>query len=351
MPIGRIAQLSDFHFVRQLTHEKRAFYKKGRAKGHCFSRLVALARQMDRLERLDGRFDAVLCTGDLATDGSPAALATCLSYIENEEVRAGEPSQAYTLGLNASAQRRLLLPGNHDRWTRKYAGFQVQGAAFERALGLPTEYPYVVGLRGQGTANEPDESAILFFVFDSTPGVFVNFWWWDRLARGRLEHGALDSFMRKARAIQDDGIVRNLGGGADLRVRYSNCVRVALLHHHPFDRHGTTLMENSTEFKEFCTRAGIHVVLFGHEHKEYRAQDFGASELAPDPNHQTVYFCCPSASEYSSAHGFYEFTFDSIGFDFTFHKWRNMQFEPGGIDENSFLPGAPQRYPFSRTLQ
>ncbi|MGV7216184.1 metallophosphoesterase family protein [Bradyrhizobium sp. UFLA05-112] len=247
-------------------------------------------------------------------------------------------------------QRRLLLPGNHDRWTRSWAGFQEQGAAFERAFGLPSNYPYVVGLRRPGTANEPDEPAVLFFVFDSTPGAFARFWWWNRLARGRVEHGTLDAFMNQARAIEASGVVRSLGG-EELHVRYSNCVRVALLHHHPFDRHRTTLMENAAEFKEYCIKAGIHIVLFGHEHKEFRAHDFGASELAPDANHQVIFFCCPSASEYASEQGFYEFAFDGNGFDFTFHKWLNRQFELGGLDENRFLRNAPQRYHFSRPLQ
>ena len=171
-----------------------------------------------------------------------------------------------------------------------------------------------------------------------------------RLARGRVEPGTLDAFFRQAEGIMRNGIVKDLQGN-DLRVRYSNCVRIAVLHHHPYDRRSTTLMENSDEFVEYCLRTGMHLVLFGHDHKEFWLARFGDSELAGQNFHQTIFFCCPSASEFRSDQGFYLFDLDDRGFNFTFYKWRDENFVPGGLDENSqFLRGAPQRFHFSHSL-
>jgi hypothetical protein len=348
--VGNIIQVSDFHFVPQLTHEKRAFYERLRSGCHSFTKLVSLARHIDRLQRRNGAFDVLLATGDLCTDGSTDSLRTCLSYIADAEVRAGNPSQVYTIGLNADRSRRLMLPGNHDRWDRSWFGFQQQGAVFESALQLPTSYPYVVGLRRPEYANDPDDPAVLFFVFDSTPGVHTRFWMWDRLARGRVESGTLDAFFRQAEETSQNGIVRDLQGN-DLRVRYSNCVRIALLHHHPFDRRSTTLMENSDDFVRYCVNAGMHLVLFGHDHKEFWVPCFSDSELAQDNHHQTIFFCCPSASEFRSEQGFYSFDVDRTGFYFRFYKWSHGNFALGGLDENNrFLPGAPQQFFFNRPL-
>jgi hypothetical protein len=76
--------------------------------------------------------------------------------------------------------------------------------------------------------------AILFFVFDSTPSVFANLRFWQKTAGGRLEHGELDALFDAARHISENGVVNSIDGGT-LNVRYSNCVRAAVLHHHPLD--------------------------------------------------------------------------------------------------------------------
>lgn len=70
--VGRVIQVSDFHFVPRLTHERRSFYERRlRAGCHSFSKLVGLARELYGLQKESGEFDALLVTGDLSTDGSP----------------------------------------------------------------------------------------------------------------------------------------------------------------------------------------------------------------------------------------------------------------------------------------
>jgi 3',5'-cyclic AMP phosphodiesterase CpdA len=72
--IAKIAQLSDFHFTANLANKGRAYYKRPflflKAKGHDISKVVRLYQKMEKLERAEGKFDLMLATGDLSTDGS-----------------------------------------------------------------------------------------------------------------------------------------------------------------------------------------------------------------------------------------------------------------------------------------
>ncbi|MEY9543102.1 putative phosphodiesterase [Bradyrhizobium diazoefficiens] len=355
--IAKIAQLSDFHFTANLANKGRAFYKRPflfmKAKGHDISKVARLYQKIEKLERADGKFDLMLATGDLSTDGSRKAIMNALDFIREGELRNGS-SRAVTRGLNAGETRRILLPGNHDRFTRAWVGFQKPGTFFEETLGIPTQYPYVVGYRREGVPNVPDQPAVLFFVFDSTPSIFAQIRRpWRRLARGRLEVGDLDTFLYQANKIFPNGSVKALDG-SDMNVRYSNCVRVAVLHHHPMDGNSLTLMENHEAFVQYCFRAGIDLVLFGHEHKEYSFTKPGVSELPVLGAHHEVHlFCCPSASEYSSENGFYTFEFDEVSIQFCFYKWNDeaCDFISGGLDSyDRFKPGPRQRFNLARPL-
>jgi len=66
------------------------------------------------------------------------------------------------------------------------------------------------------------------------------------------------------------------------------------------------------------------------------------------------FFCCPSASEYSSENGFYTFEFDESSIQFCFYKWNDelRDFASGGLDfYDRFRPGPPQRFDLGRQLQ
>jgi 3',5'-cyclic AMP phosphodiesterase CpdA len=117
--------------------------------------MVSLARKIREIERHQGKFDLLLATGDLVTDGSSEAFGWCLDYLQNDEVRGGDASRAATRGLGFDPDRRILLPGNHDRFNRAWLGFQQVNTAFERAMQTPTAYPYVVGYRRRQTPKCP----------------------------------------------------------------------------------------------------------------------------------------------------------------------------------------------------
>src|SRR5262249_37627171 len=126
-----ILQLSDFHFGRQLTHERRDLYKTpflfAKAKSHNWTRLASLSREIEKIERKGSRIDVLLVTGDLATDGSPLSHELCLRYINNDWIEGGPASRAAWRALRVDAKRRILLPGNHDRFNRSWVGFQKPG--------------------------------------------------------------------------------------------------------------------------------------------------------------------------------------------------------------------------------
>jgi 3',5'-cyclic AMP phosphodiesterase CpdA len=91
--------------------------------------MVSLARKIREIERHQGKFDLLLATGDLVTDGSSEAFGWCLDYLQNDEVRGGDASRAATRGLGFDPDRRILLPGNHDR-------FIVLGSDFSKSTRL-----------------------------------------------------------------------------------------------------------------------------------------------------------------------------------------------------------------------
>jgi hypothetical protein len=358
-----LLQLSDFHFSPNLTQEGRAWYKEpflfAKAKPHDINKLRSLSRAIQKTKPID----VLLATGDLSTDGSPLSLANCLEFIgTTTEITRGERNTPVVTGLGVDASRRILLPGNHDRFDRSWVGFQTLGAAFERRMQTLTKNPYVVGYRRPGVDNSPDEPALLIFVFDSTPaGLFGFTWPWHNIARGRLEGGVNDRFLRKAREIAEKNKVSAIDGTI-LDVRYSNCVRVAALHHHPIDDNPNTLMENSKEFIDCCLQTGMHVVLFGHKHLEFWGTCFGKSEITGTRRHKMTLFCCPSASEYSSESGFFLFDFSKTSppltkgrswLDYGFYKLgkNETSFQIGRLDrKNKFKRGKRGRIVFSHPL-
>ena len=143
--------------------------------------------------------------------------------------------------------------------------------------------------------------------------------------------------------------------GTKLNVRYENCVRIAVLHHHPLDGSSTTLMENSEQFMKYCVELGMHLVLFGHDHQEFWQPRSDFARLTNHQDHQTLFFCCPSATEYDSENEFYTFELDTTGFLFNCYKWNSQAkaFVASGLNERGGFvrDGLLHRIPFSHPLR
>jgi hypothetical protein len=327
--IAQMLHVSDFHFVEKLTQEGREWHTRLadllRPKPHSFKRLEALAAKILLLEQQGGErkpFDLTLVTGDLTTNGAEGAFRTAWHYITSESIYMGSPGRLITNGLNAQHGRQLMIPGNHDRFARDWIPTQEPGNLFESILGTPNNYPYVVGYRRSGVANSRSEPALLFFVFDSTPSIISRMSPLKRIARGRIETAECRWLVDCTTRLRNDGNVPGLDGG-QMIIDFERCIRIAVLHHHPFDANRMTMMENNEEFIEYCFKARIDLVLFGHDHRKY----FDARWDMVDGEKRWIYFyCCPSASEYTSQNGFYTFDFGTQDCTFRSFDWSNGSF-------------------------
>jgi 3',5'-cyclic AMP phosphodiesterase CpdA len=342
----RLLHISDLHFVRALATEPRGWLVNAiyalKARPHSFGKLDAFRVKVAKIELQQSRItDLVLGTGDLTTNGDRGALETVRTFINDQKVYGGRPRQKLIEGLGASVSNRLLLPGNHDRYSRDWLPLQTRSDAFETVLGTPDQYPYVVGFRPRKYPNSDSSPALLFFVFDSTPSMVVSynplallaprrFKPWEVTARGRLEAAACRDLVDFSRKVQSDKTVKTLDG-ADMRINFDTCIRIAVLHHHPMDNRNTTLMENRNQFIEYCFRAGIDLILFGHDHRQYikYLDGYGPHDVLSVGNpHRVYFFCCPSTSEFSSKNGFYIFDFwwdnKRAGFDFSLYEWQEL---------------------------
>jgi hypothetical protein len=301
-------------------------------KSHAFGRVDALSKKIDELRSIGWGPDLILATGDISTDGSDEALATALQFVESEKVYRGSPQRLVTKGLGATINNRIIIPGNHDRYTG-WLPLQRATARFEKAFSAPDKYPYVVAYRRPEIATNREEPALLFFVFDSTASELASFSGgytpWYRIARGRVEDAECQWLIDQASELSKSGEVQRLGGGT-LAIEYRNTVRIAVLHHHPTNVPGKTpndsltLLENNQSFVKACYAAGIDLILFGHQHVAFRS-------LVPPANtsteHPIFFFCCPSTTEFSEENaGFYLIHFRTDGFNVSPYIWTGRSF-------------------------
>ncbi len=327
-----LLQFSDLHVVRHLTIDPRGWSAQAiyalKAKPHSFPRLDAFSASVTTLKAARP-IDVMVGTGDLTTSGDEPALDTVRRFIDDAKVYQGSAGRFAVDGLDRKGAGRLLLPGNHDRYNRSWLPGQTHSDRFERVLNTPKQYPYVVGFSPQ----VPGGPTFLFFVFDSTPSMSVTysllqpfmprrFKPWQITARGRIDDSECRELIRLSQDVSRSGTVTGLHGET-LHVDFDRAVRVAVLHHHPFDDNPTTLMENSELFLDSCVEAGIDIVLFGHDHRAF-------FRFITVPAGRMYLFCCPSTTEYSAQNGFYVFDFyrdgGTVGFNFELHEWNGTAF-------------------------
>lgn len=350
--------------VEEITEPGRKMRRPFGAPTHDYNTARLLGRTLPDLKP---KYDLVLVTGDLTTDGAKGSFETALQYIQSGPLSGGNPMRIALFGLSASAGNRLLIPGNHDRFGNRAIPGQIASRTFEEVLETPPSYPYVVGYRPHQSA---DTLTILFFVFDSNlpkcpkptdiPGRI------SATAHGMIEPEEISKALGEARSIAQNRSVKGLNGQY-LAFDPAKTIRIAILHHHPFvtieaekeaqDRiegffrhpvktlkrawrsHESFIveMDNADDFLQGCLDIGIQLVLFGHQHDQYYRivrqegrisidTPFGASPAAIHG------FCCPSALEHTEPeNGFYVFDFldeKTVSFDFYSSK-RNEKGESG----------------------
>src|SRR6185369_16311485 len=141
-PLIRLAQISDLHFIKDLTEKGRKYYlKQFLTRSHAFDKISDLSRELLRIQHpMWGKdIDVLIATGDISTDGSKDALQTALGFIENQEVR-DDHGVLITHGLDKQRHQRLVLPGNHDRFTATWFPQQVSSRELESVFKIGKSY-------------------------------------------------------------------------------------------------------------------------------------------------------------------------------------------------------------------
>jgi 3',5'-cyclic AMP phosphodiesterase CpdA len=265
--------------------------------------VVAEKHNDAKLEALKNAFrslrpDTIVITGDITNYGDSASYQVAAKIIEN-------------LKQVAEAKEVICIPGNHDCLAERIAvlrnrGWKTRAAiwvaslwAQEAALareksfdskltariengedvGLFNNFAEAITKRAWG---EPNPSVpifvdgrwgqIAFFLFNSTndPGYMAN-----EGSIGQIQYNLLNQF------LDDPANQEKL-----------NCVRIALLHHHPINNpdidadaaeRGYNSMRDGTLFMKYMGQRRFHFILHGHQHVPYcwkSHPDLGAHVLA-----------------------------------------------------------------------
>lgn len=339
----RLLHISDLHMVEDLTDPQRGRSPTLGQPMHNFEAAKALGRTVDALSPA---FDVLAATGDLTTDGTRGSFETVLQYIRSGSISGENKMRTAVFGMNAGKARRLLLPGNHDRYGGAKIGRQRISSTFEDVLGTSRKYPYVCGFRPPGGAKE--DLTVLFFVFDSTLTTESKGKLADKMAVGIVTRDELDDLRKFAAEIVESKRVGSIGGDV-LCFDPKNTVRVALLHHAPVKeateqevqrkegrlaswlrsslesmQEHTTRLIGADDFLAKCLSSGIQLVLFGHLHAGYQRgvvfKGDRAVETPFGPAKALRAFCCATTLEVNDkGNGFYVFDFidkDTVSSDF-----------------------------------
>ncbi|HEY2576699.1 MAG TPA: metallophosphoesterase [Streptosporangiaceae bacterium] len=368
----KVVQLSDLHFVKDLGTKQSRY--KGRAwfaKSHDFLTLSELGRRVRGLD-----YDVILVSGDLATDGSTAALQQARRFVEDEEIAIEE--LAYVRKFRSARRKMplkclksepyLVLPGNHDRYGHGPFG-QIQKNSFEEVFPKPVgSCPYVYVHEEQGPAG----GRVVFIVLDST---------WTRsrwaghsaLAVGKIDQRNLEKVTSVVDGIRHGSIECEVTGKRYLFKQTAGTALVVALHHHPvipgilgqepksrwskvkglFAHNESTLtrLDNADAFRKVCEAADINVVMFGHQHLCYQVRLTGGG---------TLYSCCSTSTGFSKrvipwaagavdkSPGFLQYEFDWRNgqyelCDLTLYRWEGQAFIKRRVPLNEVLQISPQK--------
>jgi hypothetical protein len=295
----RLLHVSDLHLTAELDEVGRKLVTPALAPTHSFeaARYVASA-----VAALQPRYDALVATGDLTTDGARESFETVLQYFQSGSITGANPMRIAAYGLKASRFQRVLLPGNHDRYAAKEIPGQRLDFTCEEILQIPCRYPYMLGYRPHN--REDNSFTLLFLVFDSNLQAgrdgsrFSAAAWKRALAKGEIKDAELIEACELVKATMEAKEVERIGGGT-LKFDPSKTIRIALLHHHPVtkfippkikpdgrafwqdlkarvsdlvegDVAENMAMENSEAFLKCCSDCGIQLILFGHQHDPYQ---------------------------------------------------------------------------------
>ncbi|SEP41542.1 3',5'-cyclic AMP phosphodiesterase CpdA [Rhodospirillales bacterium URHD0017] len=336
----RLLHISDLHMVEDLTDPRRGGSPTLGQKKHSFE---ATKRLSTAVGSLQPEFDVLVATGDLTTDGKRGSFETVLQYVQGGSISGENKMRISLFGLGAGRDRRLLLPGNHDRFEGKLIPGQRLSRLFEDTLGTTYPYPYLKAFQAPRQGDNP--LTLLFFVFDSNLPAGAENASYDAtvnaLSQGNISEAEVEEAVRLACEARKQGQAPSFRGDL-IKFDPKHSVSIALLHHHPVAKYApkspaapafpskewlssafgvdkrkeeAMKLKNADVFLEGCLAAGIQIVLFGHNHYPYQR----AVQLA-DPPKALWAFCCPTTLEpCEHGNGFHVFDFvdgNTLSLDF-----------------------------------
>ncbi|MEM9655613.1 MAG: metallophosphoesterase [Actinomycetota bacterium] len=323
-----LVHISDLHLVEDLYTTGGTFKSRSKgAKSHSRGIIAALSSTLGSFRERDS---LLIVSGDVTTDGASGSLRSAKAYLDQTQY--STPDRQYPIPcLGWPQDRRIVVPGNHDRYDGRWFPRQVESVAFEAALELPSYYPFV---RVHVPPDDPT-FAVAFFVLNSVPSGDIQERYPRHKRPGVIAGGYVPDAMRSQLVLQSEGL-SDTGraidlGGQEVNISGRTLVKVAIVHHHPVPnpntdtrawRHPVRTLKNAV-FAETIAEgeallkalwfAGVQLVLFGHKHQAFQSyidvhpNDFYADRNVDMPDWNRMWFaCCPSTSQYDQAKpGFY----------------------------------------------
>ncbi len=274
-----LVHISDLHLHPPLTEQGRILLRRFGARTHVYYCLVAALEAVSRIIlNVYPRSVIVAVTGDLTTVGDPVAFELAREILEETVITWSGEEFEIGLGLVTPA---CVVPGNHDRLRGNLlrVGNRLFEASFGAYLPMNNWYNYGLDPQNAGVRKLPyvrvippsADTVVVIVGLDSTElyrlEQLVPVW---GTARGRVSQDSLTYLRNVCNDIDENGTVVDSDG---VRHNLSGSVvrKVVLLHHHPHlppDQRWQflTKLRNARRVVKTCASAGIHLVLYGHEH-------------------------------------------------------------------------------------
>lgn len=337
-PIATMLHISDLHFTATLQEKGRSIgthvFGIGGQNSHAFAKLDNLSAKAHAVQ-LSNKIDMVIVTGDVTTVGDVGSLQNAKTFLTTPG-RISQHNRRITDGLGSVSRRLLVIPGNHDRYGGSATLYPTSGVNtdLEAEFNIGETYPYAVAFR-RASAEDAPRPAVIVFALDSTYfGKFSAVDLHRRAAAGMLGKGQIDGLSQLANEIRTNGVVKDFDG-TEINVNYDECIKIAVLHHHPVKKDGTIdtriastdNLLDASDFIQACEKADIDITLFGHRHERFIVKRSNKKRSGRSMFH----VCCPTTTEYKGPNGFSIMSIFENHAELDQYDWTNNGFDLTGV--------------------
>ena len=254
-PHFSILHISDLHFNEYLQNSKDTISSHVGAKPHHYRHVQGLCTQK-RLIESKSEIDFVVVTGDLTTTANVSAFEEVNNFLRGTKY----VSKENKIGLNRG-QSLLVVPGNHDTWHKRFPwslkallaciitsySFDFRGEEWNHCF--LDSYPYIRPYPNNGNPK------VVFIGINTNKFDYPNL---TEVSKGQVG----------SRQLAD---ISNIEG------KWPTALKIALMHHHialpqGFPTSKYTALIDDTPTIEALFKAGVDLVLCGHEHKQFHLE-------------------------------------------------------------------------------